>query len=123
MILTLFSFGLSWAVYAFTFFLLATHLSGFHSPYLQSTFTIGFIVGFLNAFIIKMARVMDFELPVGLLYVLILILDYLLIQATSNAQIGYYVTGHKSAVIASVGLAIVAYITEFIKEKFRADIR
>ncbi len=123
MILTLFSFGLSWAIYAFTFFLLATHLSGFHSPYLQSTFTIGFVVGFVDALIIKMARVMDFEVPMGLLYVLILILDYLLIQATSNSQIGYYVTGHKSAVIASVGLAIVAFITEFVKEKFRADVR
>ncbi len=123
MILTLFSFGLSWAIYALTFFLLATHLSGFHSPYLQSTFSIGFLVGFLNALIIKMARVMDFEIPMGLLYALILVLDYLLIQATSNAEIGYYVTGHKSALIASVSLAVVAFITEFVKEKFRADIR
>lgn len=123
MILTLFSFGISWAIFAFTFFILASHLSGFHSSYLQSTFTIGFIVGLLNAIIIKSARVMAFEVPAGLLYVLIAVLDYLLIQATSSTQIGYYVTGRKSAVIASVVLAIVAFATEFVKEKFRADAR
>lgn len=123
MILTLFSFGVSWAIFAFTFFLLASHLSGFHSAYLQSTFTIGFIVGFLNALIIKSARVMAFEVPLALLCLIILVADYLLIQATSNSQIGYYVTGHKSATIAALVLAIVAYLTEFVKEKLRADAR
>ncbi len=123
MILTLFSFGLSWVIFAFTFFALANVLSGFHSSYMQSTFTIGFIIGFVNALIIKSARVMDFQVPAGLLYVLIAIADFLLILATTNTQIGYYVTGHKSAVIASIVLALVAFLTEFVKEKFRADAR
>lgn len=123
MILTLFSFGLSWAIYAFTFFGLASILPGFHSPYPQSTFTIGFAVGFINAVIIKGARVMAFEVPLGLLYFLILALDYLMIVSTSNMEIGYYVTGHKSPLIASTVLAVVAFLTEFIKEKFRADVR
>ncbi len=121
MILTLFSFGISWAIFAFTFFFLASHLSGFHSAYIQSTFTIAFIVGFLNALIIKSARVMAFEVPAGLLYLIILVADYLLIQATSNSQIGYYVTGHKSATIAAIVLALVAFLTEFVKGKIRAD--
>ncbi|RRA47735.1 phage holin family protein [Acidipila sp. EB88] len=123
MILTLFSFGLSWAIYAFAFVLLAGHLSGFHSAYLQSTFTVGFIVGFLNAAIIKMARVMAFDVPAVLLYFIIFVADFLMIMATSNLEIGYYVTGHKSATIAAAVLAIVAFVTEFVKEKFRADAR
>ena len=123
MILTLFSFGISWAIYAFAFFILASHLSGFHSSYMQSTFLIGFTVGFVNALIIKSARVMAFEVPMGLLYLLIAGVDFLLIMATSNFPLGYYVTGHKSAVIVSVALAVIAFITEFVKEKFRADVR
>ncbi len=123
MILTLFSFGLSWAIYAFAFFILASHLSGFHSAYMQSTFLIGFTVGFLNALIIKSARVMDFEVPLGLLYLIIAFVDFCVIMGTSNFPLGYYVTGHKSAVICSVALALVAFVTEFVKEKFRADVR
>ncbi len=123
MILTLFSFGLTWAVLAFTFFGMAKLLPGFHSSYIQSTFTVGFLVGFIDALIIKSARVMDFEVPFGLLYVLIGGVDFLLIMATNNSQIGYYIMGHKSPFIASVVLAFVAFITEFIKEKFRADVR
>ncbi len=123
MILTLFSFGFTWAVLAFTFTGLASELSGFHSSYIQSTFTIGFLIGFIDALIIKSSRVMAFVVPFGLLYVLIGFLDYVLIKATSNGPIGYYVTGHKSAVIASVVLAFVAFLTEFVKEKFRADAR
>lgn len=123
MILTLFSFGLTWAILAFTFFGLAETLSGFHSPYPQSTFTIAFIIGFLDALIIKASRVMAFDVPAWLLYSLIAGVDYLLIQATSNTQIGYYVTGHKSATIAAVVLAVVAFAVEFVKEKFRADAR
>ncbi len=123
MILTLFSFGLTWAILAFTFFGLASVLSGFHSSYIQSTFSIGFLIGFVDALLIKAARVMAFEIPAGLLYVIIAIADYLLIEATSNSEIGYYVTGHKSATIAAVVLAVVAFLTEFVKEKFRADAR
>ena len=123
MILTLFSFGLSWAIFAFTFFILASHLSGFHSAYMQSTSTIGFMVGFINALIIKMARVMAFDVPAGLLYFIIFAADFLLIEGTSQSQIGYYVTGHKSATIAAAVLAVVAFTTEFVKEKFRADAR
>ncbi len=123
MILTLFSFGLTWAILAFTFFGLARVLSGFHSPYIQSTFHVGFIIGFIDAAIIKAARVMAFEAPAGLLYVLIFIVDYLLIQASSNSQIGYYVTGHKSATIAAAVLAVVAFVVEFVKEKLRTDVR
>ena len=123
MILTLFSFGLNWAILAFTFFAMASALPGFHSPYIQSTFTIAFLIGFLDALIIKAARVMAFEVPTGLLYFIIFVADYLLIQATSNIAIGYYVTGRKSAFIASVVIAVVAFVTEFVKEKFRADVR
>ena len=123
MILTLFSFGLNWAIFAFTFFAMASILPGFHSPYIQSTFTIAFLIGFLDALVIKAARVMAFEVPAGLLYLIIFVADYLLIQATSNSQIGYYVTGRKSACIASLVIAVVAFITEFVKEKFRADVR
>ena len=123
MILPLFSFGLTWVLLAFTFFGLTRVLSGFHSPYMQSTFTIGFIIAFIDAVIIKAARVMAFEVPTGLLYVIVAAADYLLIQATSNTQIGYYVTGHKSATIAAVVLAVAAFIIEFVKEKFRADVR
>ena len=114
MILTLFSFGLNWAIFALTFFLMASILPGFHSPYPQSTFTVGFIIGLLDAIIIKAVRVMAFEVPAWLLYLIIFVADYLLIQATSNSQIGYYVTGHKGAVIASAVIAVVAFVTEFI---------
>ncbi len=123
MILTLFSFGLNWAILAFTFFGCTKLLSGFHSPYVQSTFTIAFLIAFIDAIVIKAARVMDFRVPAGLLYLLIAGLTYLMIQGTSNMQIGYYVTGHKSATIAAVVIAVVAFLTEFIKEKFRADAR
>ncbi len=123
MILTLFSFGLNWAIFAFTFFIMARLLPGFHSSYIQSTFTIGFLVGFINALIIKAARVMAFEVPKGLLYFIILVASYLLIMATNQVPIGYYITGRKSPFIASVVLALVAFLTEFIKEKFRADAR
>ena len=123
MILTLFSFGLSWAIYAFTFFAMARMLPAFHSPYLQSTFTIGFIIGFVDALIIKSARVMAFEVPMVLLSILIMGADFLLIMATNNMQIGYYITGHKGPAIAAVVLGVVAFVTEFVKEKFRADVR
>ncbi len=123
MILTLFSFGLTWVVLAFTFFGMAKLLPGFHSSYIQSTFTVGFMVGFIDALIIKSSRVMDFEVPFGLLYLLIGGIDFLLIMATNNSQIGYYIMGHKSPFIASIVLAFVAFLTEFIKEKFRADVR
>ncbi len=123
MILTLFSFGVTWVVLAFTFFGLAKELSGFHSSYVQSIFHVGFTIAFIDAVIIKAARVMAFEVPVGLLYVLIFVADYLLIQATSNSQIGYYVTGHKSATIAAFVIAVVAFAIEFVKEKIRADAR
>ena len=121
MILTLFSFGLNWAIFAFTFFGLASVLPGFHSAYIQSTFSIAFTLGFIDALIIKAARVMAFDVHPALLYSLIFVLDFLLILATSNAPIGYYVTGHKSPLIAAAVLAVVAYLTEFIKDKFRAD--
>ena len=123
MILTLFSFGLNWAILAFTFFGCTKVLSGFHSPYVQSTFTIAFLIAFIDAVIIKAARVMDFRIPAGLLYVLMAGLNYVMIQGTSNMQIGYYVTGHKGATIAAIVMAVVAYLTEFVKEKFRADAR
>ncbi len=123
MILTLFSFGLNWAILAFTFFGCTRVLSGFHSPYVQSTFTIAFLIAFIDAVIIKAARVMDFRMPVGLLYVFMAGLNYLMIQGTSNMQIGYYVTGHKGATIAAIVMAVVAYLIEFVKEKFRADAR
>ena len=123
MILTLFSFGLNWAILAFTFFGCTRVLSGFHSPYVQSTFTIAFLIAFIDAVIIKAARVMDFRMPAGLLYVFMAGLNYLMIQGTSNMQIGYYVTGHKGATIAAIVMAVVAYLIEFVKEKFRADER
>ena len=123
MILTLFSFGFSWVILAFTFFGMAKLLPGFHSSYIQSTFTIGFIIGFVDALIIKSSRVMDFEVPFGLLYVLIAGVDFLLIMATNNSQIGYYIMGHKSPFIASIVLGAMAFLIEFVKEKFRADVR
>jgi uncharacterized membrane protein YvlD (DUF360 family) len=123
MILTLFSFGLSWAILAFTFFGLASVLPGFHSAYIQSTFSVGFAIGFIDALIVKSERVMAFEVPAGILYLLILIADFLMIEATSNSQIGYYVMGRKSPLIAATVLAAVAFLVEFIKGKFRADAR
>ncbi len=123
MILTLFSFGLSWAILAFTFFGLASILPGFHSAYIQSTFTVGFAIGFIDALIVKAARVMAFEVPAGLLYLLILGANFLMIEATSNSQIGYYVMGRKDPLIAATVMAVVAFLTEFVKEKFRADVR
>lgn len=123
MIFSLFSFGLNWAIFAFTFFGLASVLPGFHSAYIQSTFSIAFAIGFVNALIIKAARVMAFEVHPALLYGIIFGLDFLLILVTSNAPIGYYVTGHKSPFIAALVLALVGFVTEFIKEKFRADAR
>ena len=123
MTLTLFSFGFSWAIYAFTFFVMARILPGFHSPYIQSTFTVAFIIGFVNALIIKAVRVMAFELPMAALAVAILGLDYLMIMGTNHSQIGYYITGHKSTLIAATALGVVAFITEIVKEYFRADVR
>lgn len=122
MILTLFSFGFSWVLYTFVFFGLTRILPGFHSPFFQSTFTIGFLIGFINALIIKSARVMALAVPFGLLYVLIFVIDVGLIFGTNNMQIGYYITGHKGPVIAAAVLAFVAFATEFIKDKFRADV-
>ena len=66
---------------------------------------------------------MAFEVPAGILYLLILIADFLMIEATSNSQIGYYVMGRKSPLIAATVLAAVAFLVEFIKGKFRADAR
>ncbi len=123
MILTLFSFGLTWAILAFTFFGLALLLPGFHSSYIQSTFTIGFAIGFADALVVKLARVMAFEVPAWLLYAFMVGLNYELTRVTNNTQIGYYVTGHKDPAIAAFVLAVVAFVTEFVKEKFRADAR
>lgn len=122
MILRLIFFSISWAVYALTFFGLASTLAGFHSAYIQSTFTIALEVGFVNVLLIVIARAIFSKIPLWVLAVLILLADYPLIQATSDGAIGYYVTGHKAATIASVVLALVALVTEFVKDRIRADI-
>jgi uncharacterized membrane protein YvlD (DUF360 family) len=122
MILRLIFFSISWAVYALTFFALASTLGGFHSAYVQSTFTIALQVGFVNVLLIVIARFIYAKVPIPVLALIVLLADYPLIQSTTDGAIGYYVTGHKAATIASVVLAIVAWLTEFVKDRIRADI-
>jgi hypothetical protein len=122
MILRLIFFSISWAAYTLTFFGLASTLSGFHSAYIQSTFTIALEIGFMNALVILLARLIFPKISLVVFPLLILLLDFFLIQSTTEQQIGYYITGHKSTAIATVVLAAVALAVEFIKERVIIDV-
>lgn len=123
MILRLIFFSISWAVYTLTFLGLASALTGIHSAYVQSTFNIALRVGFVNALLVVVVRLIYSKAPVTLLALVILAADYPLIQSTSDAAIGYYVTGHKAAVVSAVVLSAIAWLTEFVKDRIRADVR
>ena len=112
MILTLFSFGLSWFVLALVFFWLTHLLPGFHSVYFQTVLGVGFLIGFFDAVIAKAALTMGFRPFNPIVYLIIAATDYILMQMTSNLSMGYYLTGHKGTVLAAIALAVVAFVVE-----------
>jgi uncharacterized membrane protein YvlD (DUF360 family) len=123
MIITLFSFGLSWAVYAFVFYGMTLVTPAFHSTYSQEVFSVAFTIGFLEAAFLKSIRVMNFKIhPIGL-FILSAALNYLLIRLTSGFGDTYYVSGHKGAILVSVVLAVTMLLFEIVKDKFFSDIR
>jgi hypothetical protein len=123
MIITLFTFGLSWAVYAFVFYGMTLVTPAFHSSYTQETFTIAFTIAFLDAAFLKAIRIMNFKVHPILLFLMAWVINYLLIQGTSGFGDTYYVTGHKGPVIVATVMASTMVIFEMGKEKFFSDVR
>lgn len=119
--LSVLSFGLSWLVYALTFFASANVLPGFHSSYSQSTFKVAFNVGLANALLIKGVRLSRLPIPVVLVCLVCVGLDFLIIRSSSEAVMGFVVSGYRGPIWASVILGVVACVLEFIKDRFRAD--
>ena len=123
MIITLFTFGLSWALYAFVFYGMTLVMPQFHSIYSQATFTVAFTIGFFDAGFLKAMRVMNFKVHPLLLLILSIIINFVLILGTSGTQETYYVTGHKAPTIVAVVLGVTMVAFEFTKEKFFSDVR
>jgi hypothetical protein len=123
MIISLFTFGLSWAVYAFVFYGMTLVMPQFHSSYSQETFTVAFFIGFLDAAFLKAIRVMNFKVHPVLLVVISAVINYLLIRGTSSMGDTYYVTGHKAPTIVACVMAVAMFAFEFGKEKFFSDVR
>jgi hypothetical protein len=121
MILTLFSFGLSWVVLALVFFWLTHLLPGFHSVYFQTVLGVGFLIGFFDAVIAKAALTMGFRPFNPLVYLIIAATDYVLMQLTSNISMGYYLTGHRGTALAAIALAGVAFVIEMGTDRVLKD--
>ena len=118
MIISLFTFGLSWALYALVFYGLTQVMSQFHSAYSQSTFSIAFLIGFLDAAFLKAMRYLNFKIPLPMLVIVSWLINFLLILGTSGGADTYYVTGHKAPLIAGLVLAVVMSAFELTKVKF-----
>jgi hypothetical protein len=123
MIITLFTFGISWAVYAFIFYGMTLVTPAFHSSYTQETFSIAFLIAFLDAAFLKAIRVMNFKIHPVLLFLIAWGINYLLILGTSGFGDTYYVTGHKGPVIVSTVMAFSMVLFEMGKERFFSDVR
>ena len=123
MIITLFTFGLSWAFYAFVFYGMTLVMPQFHSSYSQATFTIAFLIGFMDAAFLKAVRVMNFRIHPVLLLILSMVINYVLIRGTNGGADTYYVTGHKAPTIVALVLACAMVFFELGKEKFFSDVR
>jgi hypothetical protein len=123
MIITLFTFGISWAVYAFIFYGMTLVTPAFHSSYTQETFSIAFLIAFLDAAFLKAIRVMNFKIHPVLLFLMGWGINYMLIEGTSGFGDTYYVTGHKGPVIVATVMGCSMVLFEMGKEKFFSDVR
>ncbi len=124
MIISLFTFAISWGLYAFSFYgLTRIFHNQFHSSYSESTFTIAFLIGFLDAAFLKALRVMNFKTSPFVLFLASAGINILLIFATSGGAETYYVTGHKAPVLSGLILAAVMVVFEVSKIKFFSDAR
>ena len=121
MIFTLFSFGFSWLVLALVFFWLTHVLPGFHSVYFQTVLGVGFLIGFFDAVIAKAALTLGFRPINPIVYLVIAVTDYVLMQFTSNVSMGYYLTGHKGTLFAAIALGLVAFVIEAAKDRVFKD--
>jgi hypothetical protein len=90
----------------------------FHSDYSQSTFTVAFLIGFLDAAFLKAIRVMHFHVNLALLFFLSLAINILLVFGTNHGADSYYVTGHKAPVIAGTLIAVMMIGFETVRTKF-----
>ncbi|HEY0785536.1 MAG TPA: hypothetical protein VGD62_06665 [Acidobacteriaceae bacterium] len=118
MIISLFSFGMNWALYTFTFYGLTLIMHQFHSAYSESTFKIAFLIGLVDAIFLKLVRMCSFNVNAILLFVLCAGLNYMLIRGTSGLAQTYYVTGHMAPTIAAIVLAFVMLAFNMFKAKF-----
>jgi hypothetical protein len=123
MIITLFTFGISWAFYAFVFYGMTLVMPQFHSAYTQETFTVAFLIGFLDASFLKAMRVMNFKIHPIFLFILSVFINYILIRGTSGFGDSYYVTGHKAPTIVATVVGTTMVLFEMGKEKFFTDVR
>jgi K+ transporter len=123
MIITLFTFGLSWAFYAFVFYGMTLVMPQFHSSYPQATFTIAFSIGFFDAGFLKALRLMNFKIHPVLLLALSVVINYVLIRGTNGAAETYFVEGHKAPLIVACVMAVAMFTFELGKEKFFSDVR
>jgi len=123
MIITLFTFGISWAFYAFIFYGMTLVTPAFHSSYTQETFSIAFLIAFLDTALLKAIRVMNFKINPVLLFLMGCGINYMLIEGTSGFGDTYYVTGHKGPVIVATVMGGSMVLFELGKEKFFSDVR
>jgi uncharacterized membrane protein YvlD (DUF360 family) len=112
MILTLFSFGASWLILALAFFGLTHVLPGFHSVYFQTVLGVGLFIGLSDVVIARMATLLGFRPLNPVLYLIIGITDYILIQMTPDIAMGYYIPGHEGTLLAAVVLSCLAFVVE-----------
>ena len=122
--ISIFTFILAWAVYAGVFFAAAQILPAFHSDYREATLSIGFLIGFFNVMLVRIARWLRFNVNFLVLGMLAFLLDWTMIKGTGsgNYEGNYYVTGNVAPPIVALLLAATLVVFETIKKKALVDL-
>jgi hypothetical protein len=123
MMISVFSFGLSWIAYAFVFYGITMFLPQFHSTYHETIFKVGFTLGFFDAGMLRLARIANFRLNWIGLFVVTALVNWALIMMTNNTSADYDITGKSAPIIAA--LALTAFVIPFdaLKNRVLSDVR
>ena len=121
--ISIFTFILAWAVYAGVFFAAAQSLSPFHSDYREATLSVGFLIGFFNVMLVRVARWLRFNVNMMVFGMIAFALDWILIKGTGsgNFEGNYYVSGNWAPPVVALLLAVTLVIFETLKKKALID--
>lgn len=119
MILSIFSFGFTWALIAMAFVGLAHLLPGFHTNYSQLVFGAGFRLGFVDALLLKGAEMVGLRVFNPLIYLVFFAIDWVLVLLANHPERGFYINGRWTPIITAAVLTALAVVNEMIKEWYR----